>query len=404
MKRSALLFAGLVGTLAGGLLGFGLFQVLSDTDLRRPAPPALESGASEIQALERRLEEGREAWRVERLALREEVANLTGELERVTEERVRREQEWLQYTQSLTSLVPKSAPREIIEALGGQVPAPDPEPEPPPPDPFAEARRERAEEIGRALTNLFRVERIDSLIPLETGALGEGWVGPVVLRMIDVRGRPVGSLSADRLRLEGSRAGRSLTIVLEAGYERRDGRKVPFENTPPGADRGGERRIFIQQTDPAPWLERCPELFTPESLEPLADDGLWHVFLVHRRLNQLLEQNSELGYWRLSALGGIVGGVLRGVELENLDRSGRLVRRILADRLTISSEDRGMLLLLEDGIQLKGLQKDPFLDGRYRIFLPGAQPEKWLEAGLPGLVDPTESSAGSHAAPGGSRR
>jgi hypothetical protein len=208
------------------------------------------------------------------------------------------------------------------------------------------------------------------------------------------------------LRLEGSRAGRTLTIVLEAGYERRDGQQIPFTGTPPGSERGGERRIFLQQADPSPWFQACPELFAAEALAPLVDDGRWHVFLVHRRLNELLESDTALGYYRLAALGGVLDDELRDVEVEQLDPSGRLVKRLFADRLRISLEERGVLLLLQGGIQMQGGRKLDFLGGRFRIFLPSADQGAWKLAGLPGLVASRDSSAGSQAplSVGGLRR
>ena len=73
----------------------------------------------------------------------------------------------------------------------------------------------------------------------------------------------------ERLRLRGSRAGRTLTLVFEEGYERRGGRIFPFETlgaeapSPEGAAgfevpvdesallamRQGERRFVIQVHD-----------------------------------------------------------------------------------------------------------------------------------------------------------
>ena len=40
------------------------------------------------------------------------------------------------------------------------------------------------------------------------------------------------------------------------------------------------------------------------------------------------------------------------------------------------------ILVLTDGIQMRGSRKTPFLEGRFRIFLPGARHVGWEEAGL----------------------
>ncbi|MFT7668165.1 MAG: cbb3-type cytochrome oxidase subunit 3 [Planctomycetota bacterium] len=358
------------------------------------ADAAKEAKAEEIVQLRADLRSEREEWKTAESELRDENYRLTGELENVMADRVAREQEFVQFSELLTSIVPPEAPPEILAAITGKSPEPSPSLEP---DRDELARRQRSVEIFDKLHALLITERVDSLELLEAGALGDGWIGPVVFRTLDEAGRPVGSLSADRLRLEGSRAGRTLTIVLEDGYERRGGEKFPFEKTIPGDERGGERRIFLQQTLPGPWYDFCPELFGGEALSPIIDDGRWHIFVVHRRLNQLLASNVALGHYRLSALGGVKDNELRDVQMEHMDSEGHLIQRLFADRLQISKEERGVLLVLHDGIQLKGGHKYNFLGGRYRIFLPSAVHEDWEKAQLPGLTPAADSTAGSHA-------
>ncbi len=372
--------------LAGGVW-IGLVLAGGSEDVARAAV------AGETARLQEVLSE-RAALELERDRLQEENYRLTGELDNAMSERVAREEQFVQFTELISSIVPPEAPPEVIAALSGKVPAPETSAEP---SPDELALLERSARIEEQLRTLLKTERLDSLDLLEAGILGEGHVGPVVFRILDESGRPIGSLSADRLRLEGSRAGRTLTILLEHGYERRGGEKVPFEQTTPGEERGGTRRIFLKNADPGPWFQLCPELFGPESLTPMSDDGRWHTRLVHRRLNELLGSDVGLGYYRLSALGGVMDDELRDVEVEQLDRSGRLLKRLFADYLRISLEERGVLLELREGIQMKGGHKFDFLGGRYRIFLPSAVQGDWKEAGLPGLVPSKESSAGSHA-------
>ncbi|MFT7484309.1 MAG: hypothetical protein ACI9F9_000149, partial [Candidatus Paceibacteria bacterium] len=332
-------------------------------------------------------------WAAEKNTIELEVLRLQGELENALEERVQREEQFVAFNELMSSIVPKEASPEILTALGVE---PDLQTEPAF-DADRLRRQERSKIIFRELRALLVVERLDSLDLLEVGLVGEGFVGPVVFRLLDLRGRPVGSLSADRLRLEGSLYGRSMTIVLEYGCERRDGKRLPFAGALPGQERGGERRIFLASADPSSWIEALPDLFG--AVTPLAvhNDGRWEGFLVHRKLNELLQTDAQLGYYRLSALGGVLDNQLRGVELEQLDRSGGLVKRLVADKLTISLETRGVLLLLEDGIQMQGANKFAFLDGRYRIFLPGASQESWRTAGLPGLVASKDSALSTSA-------
>lgn len=380
----------------------GLFIGLSVTQ----APPS-EEGAlrSRVAELEAELNKARTARDGEVVAAGEREAlaraelervdaerlRLLGELEAALEERVAREADFVEFTELLSQVAGAGAPAEVHALLGEEPPPAPPEEEPEPLEPEEAARLDREEELRRQLTALLVTERLDALQLLELGRLGEGFVGPVVLRTLDERGRPVGSLVAERLRLEGSRTGRTLTLVLEDGYEREGSTRYPFEGSPAGAERGGTRRIHLPQTRPEPWMRSVPELFDPEALDAVLDDGTWRLALVQRALNGLLEADTELGYHRLVSLGGVTDGELRTVELEQLDRHGRLVKRLFADRMRIAPAERGVELELRDGVQVRGDRKDDFLLGRYRIFLPGAPIEEWRGAGLPGLV-PVERS------------
>lgn len=382
----------LIAMVAGGLLGAGIVGSLDS--IRAQSPEPAESANAELEKLRREYDAAQASWAERERELLARTSALDIELVGITEQSLRREQQFLAINESYTALATSEAPRELALAMMGVEPEPEPEP-PPEPGPAELYRIERSKEIGRALRSLLLLEGVDSLVLLESGLLANGFIGPVVCRLVDERGRPVGSLSAERLRLEASRAGRTLTIVFEQGYERRGGEKIPFEDGEPGLERTGTRRILLPQVDPDPWIERAPELFGPESLAPLVDDGRWHVFLVHRRLNELLESDPASGYWRISGLGGVVDDVLRTVELENLDRNGHLIRRLLADRMKIELSDKGILLRLEDGVQQSGGRKHAFLDGRYRIFLPSAEQAIWSDAGLPGLVEAKESTLGT---------
>ncbi|MCK6444934.1 MAG: hypothetical protein L6Q99_00940 [Planctomycetes bacterium] len=218
------------------------------------------------------------------------------------------------------------------------------------------------------------------------GAATSGATGPVVFRTLDDRGRPTGSLFAQRLRLEASQAARTVTIVLEDGYELRAGEKQLFERATDPNGRGGVRRIPLVHVDPAPWLAAVPELFRARHALDLDDDGTCDVRAVRVALNDLLAEDAAHGWWKLDELAGVVNGVLRKVALRKLDRDGRLERLLFADRLRIEPHGSGVALLLEDGAQLRGDEKAPFLDGRYRIFLPRAKLAEWRKTGLVGAA------------------
>jgi hypothetical protein len=385
----------------------------ASTDARDEAPAdATAPLRAHIAELERELAAARDEpastggeARCAELAL--EVERLQTELACEHERRVEREREWLRYQQALSRLAVAGSedaprfepdlPREEIAAARAAAGS-----DPVAPDPARVARLERSEEIARSLRAMLAVEGVRGIDLLDAGALDVGWIGPVVFRLLDERGRLAGSLFAERLRLEASRAGRTLTIVLEEGYESRGGVRVPFavadlaaaagsstEEPAPGAR--ATRRIDLTDTDPMPWVSAMPELFGSAEIAGPLDDGVWDLARVAADLNRLLREDSASGYWRVKALGGVVGGVLREVHLEAFDAQGKIDRRVFADRMSLLPQARGILLLLEDGVHVRGETKSPFLEGRFRIFLPRASVEAWQRAKLPGLADPERS-------------
>ena len=314
--------------------------------------------------------------------LASEVAHLRRELEASEEKRIAREREWLAYTTAVTSLEIESLPDDLVFVPEGAV---ETEADA---GPSAEelALVQREGELHRSLRTLLAVEEVRGLDLLEAGTLGDGWIGPVVFRLLDADGRLGGSLWAERLRLEGSRAARTLTLVLEDGYETRGGRRVDFALRGPTGR--SERRIVLPRVDPAQWVDALPELFGGARLDEPVDDGRWNHSLVRGSLNELLRRDAAGGWYRLKSFGGVMAGVFRGVHLEHLDREGRVERHLFADRMQVERRERGVLLLLEDGAQMRGQEKAVFLDGRFPVYLPRARIDDWERAGIPGLVEP----------------
>ena len=249
----------------------------------------------------------------------------------------------------------------------------------------AAAIAKRSHELFIALRSLLEVEQVSGFDLLEAGTLGRGAIGPVVMRVLDDRGHPIGSLCADRMRFEASRSARTLTIVLEDGFERRQGEKIPFEGPAKSDGRGARRDIVLPDVDPRPWVEACPELFARANDEAVLDDQRFDLDLLRASLNTLLRADATVGFWRVQGIGGVQGSLLRDVQLDGLDREGRLERKLFADRMQVLREAQGVQILLEGGAQLRGDRKTPFLDGRFRIFLPRAKVEEWSAAGTPGL-------------------
>ncbi len=379
-----------------------------------PRAPASETGehasladASEraalLVSLDRARQEAEDA-RAEAALLREQVAALQvehgaaeAEVERLAGELARRDALLLQRQQELVAIAELAAlagedelsfetlaqldPDAAVRSLQG------PELSQAGPDPAVQ----RAERMVPALQGLLLAEGVRGWQVVTLGRLGERAVGPVVLRVLDERGRPAGLVAAERLRLEASRAGRTVTLVLEEGREERGGVSLPFEGAlsveASGAHlRGGVRRIEVTGVAVEPWLEALPELFREEDLRPALDDGLWDLVAVRQELNRLLAEQEASGRWRLGGLGGVVGTELRDVQLVELDAEGRPARRLFADRLVLESAPAGGLRLrLHDGVQHRGQEQTPFLDGLFTIALPRADAATWRRVGLPGM-------------------
>lgn len=321
-----------------------------------------------------------------------ELVQLREELNREATERVNRELEWLDFTTAFSSLDLEASTGLVPftpEVMGPILRGEDPHPKPVEPDPGAIRRRERGERILSSMGMLLRLEMVHGIDPLDLGSVAEegGWVGPVVFRLLDEDGHLAGSLTAERLRLEASTSALSVTIVLEEGAERRAGIAVPFE--------AGIRRMHLPRVDPRAWLETMPELFSEADLKREVDDGLWELPRVRRELDRLLTLDAEGNVYRLRNLGGVVGDELCDVQLAEIGSSGKVVRRIFADRMQLEYATRGMALTLFSGASVRGDEKRPFLDGRLRILLPSARQELWRAAILPGLLpeDALESAA-----------
>lgn len=348
-------------------------------------------------------------------ALLARVAALESQLRAEKERSFARQQEWIAFTRVLQGFeIPAlpAPPEFIAEALVT------------PRDPAADAiertreqQRRRGAEVSASLRTLLTAEGVRGFDLLEVGLLtqhqGRTWTGPVVARLLDERGRMVGMLKAARLRLEVSRSSRTVTLILEEGYEARGGVRRPFEGgvvDPAAAGdryavRGGAQRIFIGAVDPEPWVEQLPELVDPLLLAGGADDGLWNLDDLRVQLVRLLHEAAQAGdpRWRLVGLAGVRGSELRDVQLAELDPvTGRAGRRVFADSLRIRvREGGGVELLLEGGTVRRGTRVAPFLGGRYRIVLPRADAGSWRDATLPGLAAPPLRPAASAADPGG---
>lgn len=377
----------LVAVVAVAALGIALAgQQLVSAGRGQGQRDASPQGSDEVARLRRVLADERQAAASRERELRLEIVSMQQELARQQDGQLRREWEWLEFTRAISSLevpgtpdapgfVLQEAPVDVAQQALQSIEA------------AAEDRgAARAADLLRDLNSLLIAEQVLALDVLEVGRVHDGWTGPVVVRLLDDRGRPIGSLAAERLRLELSRSGRSVTLIFEDGHETHRGQSVPFgPPSEPGSDRGGLRRIHLPGVDPEPWIERMPELVDTLVLVDTPDDGLWNPIELRLVLDQLLRADTSSGHWRQAAVGGVVDGVLQDVQLLELDRNGRELRRLFADRMRIVTRGKGVELRLEDGVQVRAARTAPFLDGVYRLYLPRAKVAAWRAAGLPGL-------------------
>lgn len=319
-------------------------------------------------------------------------AGLRAELEAAELKRVAREREWMEYSSLLARVPPERLPggepfRVELEAQDSPAPS---APEVAPVDP---RQAERSRELAQGLSLLLRLEQVRGLDLLECGDFSDDSIGPVVFRLLDGEGRLSGGLYAERLRLEGSRSARTLTLVLENGYEMSGGVRQAFADESPERPSTPTRRIVLEGVDPTRWVDSLGALFGEQGLDLSGDDGLWDLLAVRRALNDLLVLQKSAGHYRLRQLGGVSDGVLRDVHVERLDASGQVERRLFADRMRIARTNSGIELCLEQGVQVRGDdQRVPFLDGRFRILFPAADGAVWAAAGIPGLAEPVARS------------
>ena len=358
-----------------GFLALALLASACGRSAAEPNPPAGASSRSSPPVAATVPAGDRAALEGELERSRARVAELEGELREATAKRIAREEEFMRQSRALTELRPPDKVEPKIE------PAPEAAGDV---DPVAK----RDHEVQVSLKTLFTLDQVTGFDLLESGTYKDGATGPVVLRALDDRGRPVATISAERLRLEASRAARTVTLVLEDGFERRGVQKTPFEGPMTGEARGGLRRIELPETNPGPWIEALPELFREEDKATLDDDGQWDLGAVRASLNLLLREDLSVGWWRLVAFAGVRNGCLRDVQLDGLDPDGKLERKLFADQMEISAQEKGVKLELRNGAQMRGDEKVPFLDGRYRIFLPRASVDAWRDAGIPGIAEP----------------
>lgn len=405
-----------------GALALWMLSACSSGDQQRAALDAARARSGELAVQVAELDAQRASEREANARLRAELAlqasvldeqraarqRLEQRLDRLTDERVADSLALrsllLQVAEGEGRPVDDASRRELFTELAGRFPelagflmeaepveasAPE-EPEVDPTVVAAEAARTQLRNRFNALLQVSDVRGLDvlelgvPLPPVEAGGLEVGR-GPIVARLLDGAGRLRGRISAASLTLEGSQSGHSLTLVFRNGSRRESGVETFFA--------GGEYRLTFRYVDPEPFAVEFPELFDPERWAQPVDDGRWSRPNVRRQLNVLLSEDLDGQRFQLEWLGGVVGDVLRDVELSETGSDGQVRRRLFADRLRLSLQSGWIVLQLEDGVSFQGGVQAPFLDGQLRLVLPRANLSAWQAAGLPGLVSTSPADA-----------
>mgnify|MGYP006935314112 CR=1 FL=1 len=106
--------------------------------------------------------------------------------------------------------------------------------------------------------------------------------------------------------------------------------------------------------------------------------------VVRKALDDLISHRGSFSYYRLNSLGSIDGNLLKMVQINWHDNSGRLVKTIEADTLEVILHPGGSVeLLLRNGAFLDGSVKSPFSADRFRLHLPSQDLDSWRNSGVP---------------------
>lgn len=117
---------------------------------------------------------------------------------------------------------------------------------------------------------------------------------------------------------------------------------------------------------------------------PLNNGAPLNPKVVRKALDDLISERGSFSYYRLNSLGSIDGKLLKMVQINWHDNSGRLVKTIEADTLEVILHPGGSVeLLLRNGAFLDGDVKSPFSADRFRLHLPSQDLNAWRTSGVP---------------------
>ena len=126
-----------------------------------------------------------------------------------------------------------------------------------------------------------------------------------------------------------------------------------------------------------------PPVSVEQAVVPVSSAPL-SAKVVRKSLDDLISNRGSFSYYRLNALGSIDGKILKMVQINWHDNSGRLVKTIEADTLEVILHPGGSVeLLLRNGAFLDDGVKSPFSSDRFRLHLPSQDLNSWRSSGVP---------------------
>jgi len=201
-------------------------------------------------------------------------------------------------------------------------------------------------------------------------------------------------IRAARLDFELHQMTRTLVLRFSAGHRIAEGMRTPLPEA--------GLRLDLEEVSTAAWVKLLPGLANTAPQAPVASGAsaetpaaemaptlvsaplLTSAKAVRKSLDDLISHRGSFSYYRLNALGSIDGVLLKMVQINWHDNSGRLVKTIEADTLEVILHAGGSVeLLLRNGAFLDGGVKSPFSADRFRLHLPSQDLNSWRNSGVP---------------------
>lgn len=228
--------------------------------------------------------------------------------------------------------------------------------------------------------------------------LGEPRLDDVVMLEWGADGLAAAVIRAARVDFELHRMMGDIVLRFHDGFRTANGARValPAEGL----------RMNLSAVNVRAWLEHFPELAETGAvladagpatgMEPVPTTGgsretdaaakpAASAREVQKALDALISRRSSLYYYKLSALGSVDGTVLKMVQINWHDNSGRLVKTIQADSLVVRLHEKGASVELEmrNGAFLDNGARNPFSSDTFRLFLPRQDLAEWRASGVP---------------------